>query len=36
MFRQGFKYGADETIDGLENAGIIDINENGEILPKKK
>lgn len=36
MFRQGFKCGTDETIDGLEHAGIIDVNENGEILPKKR
>jgi hypothetical protein len=36
MFRQGLETGTTQTIDGLESAGIIQITEDGEIIPKRK
>lgn len=35
MYRQGLEAGANQAIDGLESAGIIHINEDGEISSKK-
>lgn len=36
MYSKGLEYGTDRTLDDLENAGIIRINEDGEISAGKK